>query len=408
MRKGIIIPEGLERLLALRAFGAETRAGPGPRRLPKRMLGRTAAAMLELSDRFNRIDESLGADYMESPQHRAAYLAYFLPANFAKTRAVLAELAPTLAGREALTILDAGSGPGSMSLAALETFGAQPGIRRLDFTAMDTSRAALDDYDSLTRRRAEDMSREAGAPEVTLTTSVTDLETAAFAERRWDLILMGDTLNELFRGTENPVAARAAFLEGLAANLAEDGALVVIEPSLKSITRRLQAVRDAVASSEALHVRAPCLRRGGCPMLSEGRERDWCHTGALWMRPPVVRRIDKAAGRGKFILKFSHLVIRRRDEPPAAAPAGMTAFRAVGDMRREKGKFRIMLCGEPGCEMATLLKRDVNDRTRAFTAVERGDVVALDSWADRKDGRRLSADTAVDILRRYNRTEAPG
>jgi len=402
LQRGIVVPDVLERLVVERALGEAALGRAAQAYLSKADLARASRAMLELSDRFNRIDESLGPDYMESPAHRAAYLLYFLPANFAKARAVLAELAPTLAGRESLSVLDVGSGPGSMSLAALETFAAQPGIRRLDFTAMDTSRAALEEYDFLIRRRAEDFSTQTGAPEVTLTTSVTDLETAAFAERRRDLILVGDALNELFRGARDPVAARAAFLEGLAANLAEDGALVVIEPSLKSITRRLQAVRDLIAGKEGLHVRAPCLREGPCPMLAEGRERDWCHAGALWMRPPFVRRIDKATGRKKFILKFAHLVIRRHAAAPAEAPPGMTAFRAVGDMRREKGRLRIMLCGEGGCEMATLLKRDVNDKTRAFTAVERGDVVALDSWAGRKDGWRLSADTAVEILSRCN------
>lgn len=407
MKMGIVVPEGLQRLIAERALGEPSVARALEGYILKFDLSRVSQAMLELSDRFNRIDETLGGDYMESEGHRAAYLLYFLPANFAKASVVLSELAPTFAGRESLSILDMGSGPASMSLAALDTLGRLPGVARIDFTVMDSSRGALEDGAFLLRRYAADAFAEANAPKLVVSTAVTDLETAAFSDRRWDLIIIGDTLNELHRGTARPAASHAAFLENLAGNLADDGSLVVIEPSLKSIALRLQAVRDIVAEKPGLCVRAPCLRQGPCPMLSEDHERDWCHTGALWMRPPFVRCIDKATGRKKFVLKFSSMVIRRRTEPPAEAPGGMTAFRVVGDLRREKGKSRIMLCGEPGCRMLTILKRDVNERTEVLLGVERGDIVAVDSWEERKDGWRLSAGAAVEILRRYNRTEVP-
>ncbi|MHC4714591.1 MAG: small ribosomal subunit Rsm22 family protein [Planctomycetota bacterium] len=403
MRKGITVPEELESLLIGRALGEEAVRDSDQGRLSGRKLKRIGAAMLELSDIFNNITPAPSADYMESPTHRAAYLLYFLPANFAKGVAVLDELSPVIAGKESLAVADLGAGPGSLSLALLHLAGRRLGVKRIELLCVDTSRAALEDCRFLVGEYAKSLAREGAGVELTLKIAASGAAAWARQRGQWDIVLLGDTLNEMYKGEDDRVVRRAALLSSLADGLKPDGATVVIEPALKALARELQGVRDALIESAGLEVYAPCLRKGPCPLLAEGRERHWCHTGALWMRPKVVRRIDEITGRKKFILKFSYLVVRRQAGSPVEGSADGTVVRAVGDLRREKGKARIMLCGEPGCEMATLLKRDVNDGTRVFTEFERGDIVAIDGWEERADGWRLSGESRMRQLRRFAR-----
>ena len=85
-------------------------------RLSRKELSSVTRGMLELSDRFNGIDATPLGDYMKSRRHRAGYFLYFLPANFAKAWAVASEMSPTLSDKQEISILDVGSGPGSLAL----------------------------------------------------------------------------------------------------------------------------------------------------------------------------------------------------------------------------------------------------------------------------------------------------
>ncbi len=424
MKRGIVISNELQALIVERALGEAGVERAGGVQLSKKDLSRVARAVIGLSDHFNRIGEPLRGDYMEKEIYRRAYLLYYMGASFAKAATVLSELLETSAfqgspprapnrqaGRKPLSVLDVGSGPGGTSLGALDVMMRLHEPSGLRFTAMDKSRRALDDYEFFMRARAEAANRRQGSQsdeaepvKVDISSIETSIETAGFSNGCWDIILLADTLNELFSASADPAASRAAFLMRLAAGLTDEGSLVVIEPSLKATSRSLMALRDTIAAAPDLYIGAGCLTAQPCPMLADARGRDWCHAGAHWMRPAVVRQIDMAAGRKKHILKFSYLVIQRRPAQPVEAPDGMTAFRVVGDLRREKGRCRIMLCGEAGCRTAMLLKRDLRESNKTILNVQRGDIIAMDAWDERNDGWRLGTATRVEILRSFNWT----
>ena len=403
MQPGITFPESLENLLVLRTLGEEAAAKAETGYLSKKELAAVTAALLELSDRFNGIDAAPLGDYMRSRWPRAAYLLYFLPANFAKLWSVLAELKETFAFSESLSVLDAASGPGSLSLAMLDFAARETPVKLLRLTALDSSREALEDLSFLAKQYAASLAAAGTDFGVTVRTQVTNLAAAPGPEGPFDIILFGDSLNELFRDSKSSSLQRAHLVAEYARRLKPDGRLIVIEPALKDMTRALQAVRDTLLGEHGLSVCAPCFAQGPCPMTAPGRERDWCHIAALWTRPAVVRRIDEFAERSKFVLKFSYLVISKAPSAAAAESSNRGLFRVVGDRIVEKGKSHVLLCGATGCRAFTLLTRDENPATKPFLGLHRGDVIAVSNYDQKGNAARLTKDSTVTLLRQFSR-----
>jgi hypothetical protein len=138
-------------------------------------------------------------------------------------------------------------------------------------------------------------------------------------------------------------------------------------------------------------------------MTAPGRERDWCHSAALWTRPAVVRRIDEFAERSKFVLKFSYLVVSRAPTAAAAEDSKRGLFRVVGDRIVEKGKSHVLLCGATGCRAFALLTRDEGPGREAFLDLHRGDVIAVSNYEDKGNGARLTKESTVTLLRHFSR-----
>jgi len=402
MEKGVKFPEGLEYLLIERALGRETAEKARDGKLSQKELSEITTAMLQLSDWFNGLAPQPAKNYMESKWHRAAYFLYFLPANVIKARTVVAELAGTFCGMDSISALDVGSGPGSLSLGLLDFVARETKIRKLKLTAVDASREALVDWRFLIEGYRDALVAEGIPMEIATHTTRIDITTAAVQEGPWDVIFFGDTINELFRDKPTAVADRARLIARYADNLADGGSVVIIEPALKVTTRALHEVRDLLAREHGFHIYAPCVAGKSCPMMDTGKERDWCHTGAIWARPKIVQRIDQLADRKKLILKFSYCVARRREEYPVQAEPGETAFRLTGDIIAEKGKFHGLFCGLPGCAKMTLLARDVNENTAEFPELCRGDIVAIDTWEERGDGLRLTGESKIRLLRKFS------
>ena len=109
----------------------------------------------------------------------------------------------------------------------------------------------------------------------------------------------------------NASQARAELLQKLAGTLAPGGALIVLEPALKEITREL--MRCATCSPRERtrpYVFAPCLRCGPCPMLAS--ERDWCHQELAYALPPPLAPWRSAAGLRFEGLSYASLVLAQR------------------------------------------------------------------------------------------------
>jgi SAM-dependent methyltransferase len=310
---------------------------------------------------------------MDDPPLLGAYLLFYWPVSYAQARAALLEL-----GGRARSVLDLGSGPGSLAFASLDAGAAE-------VTAADRSPAAL----ALVRALAA----EAGEG---IATRSWNAASAPLPEGRFDLLTMGHVLNELWTGAGDAGARRAALLERAFLSLRPGGSLLILEPALRETSRALLEVRDLLVE-RGHRVRSPCLFRGPCPALS--RESDWCHAERAWTPPQLVQDIARAAGLRKETLKMTYLLFGPVGEGPSGPPPGRL-FRIVSEPLASKGRLRYMGCGPEGRMGLALQEKHVSDANRSFSRLDRGDVISIERAEARGDGLTLGEDCAVRVVAR--------
>lgn len=320
----------------------------------------------------------------------AARAAFFTIADAPKIAIPIAELASrgALPARP-LRVVDLGAGCGAMSLGLIAALDAQVPTASLAITAIDRDRDALGIAANAIRAitSAPSTSRpstsapstsapSASAPStsapscVTFTIRVDDAMSVAIPA--CDLVVMGTLLNELPSD-----AARIALVERALAAIADDGAVIVIEPALRETTRSLHVVRDSLIARGKAHVFAPCTRQGTpCPALADPT--DWCHEhralGAAPKLPPKTAELARLTHLRDDGLKFSYLVLRKQSLS-LAEDAG--AWRIVGTPWQQKGKLEVLACGNAGRVTLRLLKRHRAAGNRAIERVAKGHVVRV-------------------------------
>lgn len=300
-----------------------------------------------LSSLFTVARDRLGQDYLADPILRRAYMLYFLPVNQAKVESVLAEL-PALS-QGPLRLLDLGCGLGAGALAFLEYLT----TRRItnpdtELLAIDRSREALRDLEALWNEVC-DSARFAFAPRLQM--QVVDLERPGrdvpWKRNVFDVIVMSNVLNELFRSKQDPTERRVKLIGQLLDALAPDGSLILIEPALRETTRSLHEMRDQLLVLGKSTVYSPCLHERPCPALVNPE--DWCHEERPWSPPAFVYEIDREVGFIKDALKFSYVVMRK--DGRTIVDRGSNVYRVVSERMAMKGEQRVWLCNEQGRQL---------------------------------------------------------
>lgn len=336
------------------------------------------------------------ADYLADRVLRRAYLLYFFPVNYAKVAGLLREM-PALPARP-LRILDLGSGPGTASLAVLDhlTRLEQAGHHGSEVVAVDRSRQALREAEALW---ASISSGRAEKPAYVFCARCADAERAD-AQGPWrqgpfDLVILANSLNELFCSATDPLAARVKFLETLLQALAPDGTLMIIEPALRETTRALHHVRDRLVAEGPAMVYSPCLHERPCPALV--REDDWCHEERSWAPPAVVREIDRAVGFIKDALKFSYLLLRK--DGLTITERRPDIYRVVSEVMVMKGDRRAWLCNQEGRPLVGRLEKARSGANAAFDRWHRGAIVRVDHIERRGAVGRIGSPAKVELIR---------
>ncbi|MBX3252165.1 MAG: hypothetical protein KF901_33635 [Myxococcales bacterium] len=361
------------------------------RAVADRVLGPTPRPLWELvaivSDAYNREREALLDRTPSSADGLHARVRFYLPRDAMKILPPLGELSRAgLLPKQRWRVLDVGAGLGSTTLGAARAAAAL-GVPGLDVLAIDRDARALDVFSALASEHAA-----LGIAPIALRTAELDVRRldALRREGPFDLILCGLVLNEL-RAAETPrgedgglggagaVDARRRVLDALHPLLAEDGALIVLEPALREVTRDLHRLRDELASAPTSDgarwtVFAPCLRRGPCPML-EG-ERDWCHEDVPFALPPPLAAVARDASLRFERLTYSYLTLRR-DGRTLAEALGEPLRRVVSMPLVSKGKRELFVCDERGRAILRRLDRDARPENAAFGDAQRGDVLRV-------------------------------
>jgi ribosomal protein RSM22 (predicted rRNA methylase) len=281
--------------------------------------------------------------YLEEARSAAAYAVGLAPRTVSAVAAELPQLPPNA------RILDVGAGLGAASLACL-CAGAT------HFTLVDHGARALG--------RAREMLLRAGAASVETRTLKLDGGAPALG-RKFDGVVMAFALLESC--ADDPVRA-AAMCAWLVGHVGENGFLLLLDSAQKGRARVLNGLRETLLSL-GLHLWAPCPHALACPALV--RERDFCHAARDWNLPEDLARLGEMSGLHRSRLTYAFLLAGRT---PRAA-SGVNAL-VVGDVQKEKGRARLMVCtGSPVRELVVLQRH--KEAFRAALDVERGTALCV-------------------------------
>jgi len=430
----------LLRIIFGRLFGGSP-DGVNPSVLADSRLGEVSRAVARLSGIYTSDRADLRHDLLRNPELRLAYLAYFLPSNFLKIRAILDEiwLHPEVKKlfQQRLRILDLGCGPGTQLLGCLDFFSQQITPDRLECVGVDALEANLQDARYLFGRFAAELAagtteRDSKLERMGLSNTPPQIESHS-DKIRWnletfradisrplklqagndfDFIIMGNTLNELFMADEQRIEKRSRRIAALIQEcLAPTGFLILMEPALRETSRDLLRVRDRLLDMLPLTVYCPCVHSQPCPAVAPGCTSDWCHEDHTWQTPPWIRQIDKRIGLRKNSLKYSYVVLNRMGFSIRDAAMGLSAsdspgfpsenqaWRVVSETFEERGKAAAYLCGSEGRFRVTRLNRHASPANQDFTLLDRGQVVSTRSLATKSVADlRVQPETSLRIL----------
>jgi len=281
--------------------------------------GRTALQMAaqDLSQRYR---SGAGIPSTLSPSARAAYLAVRFPSTFAIAASVwhrtLARLDFPMGG----SVLDAGAGPGTASLALCAA--GRPGpitLLERDTGWRDISLRLAHSMQAPARFMAGDLGALAQQPPHAT-------------------VVASHVLNELPRETS------LASILGLW-SLAEHS-LVLIEPGTPSGFAAIRAARDAIVAQGG-HVVAPCTHALACPIEKD----DWCHFDVQVERTALHRAV-KSGILSHESSKFSYLAITR--QPVAPHSGGRIVRRPI----HGSGHVHLDICQQGRIERKTISRRE--------------------------------------------------
>lgn len=252
---------------------------------------------------------------------RAAYLAVRFPSTFAAANLVWQEIAELSSTADLTTVLDAGSGPGTASLAAHLVV-----PKSVRFTRLERDAGWRDVAARLAAACALEGKFQQGTISREMTVEPHDGVVACYA------------LGEL---PLNERTASIATLWSLARKM-----LVVIEPGTPDGFENILRVRQHILSSGG-YAAAPCTHDAACPMSRA----DWCHRPVRVARSNMHREA-KRAGLSYEDEKFTYIVASR-SPPRRRAPA-----RIVRKPIRNAGHLHLDGCEAGGIKRRTISRSD--------------------------------------------------
>jgi SAM-dependent methyltransferase len=333
-------------------------------------------AVRSLSRGFTGKRSLAGSPYLRDERSLAAYLLYYWPASHRQALTIFRRF-PPVTGWQGASVLDLGGGPGPAACAAFDC-----GARRV--TAADAARRALTTAGTL-----------AGARGYPLKTLVWNAEKDGLPVKgRFDVIVFGHVLNELWAGHTEAVERRARLVEEAAGLLGEGGRIVIYEPALLATTRELLRLRDRLCRT-GFSIAAPCLRQGPCPCLADNAgAAATCHADDAWSPPSWYVRLAHRARLGRESLRYSFLVLNRPgDQAPAAEE---NVFRVVSErMLSKSGRLRYMICNERGRFSLSAKPSGEESWLETFMRLRRYDTIKIDGAEERPHGLGLRPESRL-------------
>ncbi|MGO9061315.1 MAG: small ribosomal subunit Rsm22 family protein [Candidatus Binataceae bacterium] len=290
----------------------------------------------------NYRDPALGlSPKIVSDMQRLAYLVTRIPAIFQVNQTVDSELRHLCPDLAIASLLDLGCGPGTATLAAMQTFEQLNDATLADRDAewLKVGRRLIDSIDPHFAFRSRFAVVDLLAPS----------ELGAH-----DLVVISYALGEL-----SP--SRTLAVVDWAWSLARR-AIVMIEPGTPHGFATILAARDVLIGAGASIV-APCTHAGRCPIKAG----DWCHFDTRVERDQLHRRV-KSGTLPYEVEKFSYLVAARQP-----APAGPPAARIIRHPLKKSGHVILDLCTAQSTAERLIVSRRNKEAYRQARAAKWGD-----------------------------------
>ncbi len=314
----------------------------------------------------------VGSDYFADRDLLGAYLLYQWVIHYQEGMSLLGEL-PRTPNR----VLDLCSGPGAFAFAAL-----RHGAREV--VATDRNLSALNMAAEVCGRYGFPLSiRQWNC----LKGNLPD-------EQRFDLIIVGHCLQDLFQGDRT---GTQAFIERLMKHyLTEDGFLLIVESSAQEANDAVLSLRDSLVA-KGVPVQAPCVWKGECPALKvKGSP---CYAQRELEKPYLIKEIQRAASINLSSLKMTYLILRQPQAGWPLLPA-REMYRVISPPVDAFGGKRFYLCGTDGKKQLGSRLETYPKEARAFEYLKRGELISF------KDA--LEKGNAIDVIEGTSvRVEAP-
>lgn len=309
-----------------------------------------AQDILKQSDYY--IDHPLRETPWDESWAQRAQLAYFLPLNYLRNKAVFDVFSNVTGLKKIESLADFGSGLGAASF---------------PFLLSNQVKSILSiEHSKLAQNLHRHLLSEPLFNEVTKNW-VSEDNTNSF-----HVVTFSYSLTELTKLP--PLAEKSDYL-------------IIIEPATQDDGRRLLELRKSFVE-KGWKVLAPCTHQGQCPLLTQ-TVRDWCHDRIAITMPSWFQEIEKHLPIKNRTLTFSYLVLAN---PKVRATAPNNKSRVIGDLLIEKGKARQMICRGENREFLSWMSRNGEPQE-----IPRGALISADIPGEQKAQElRLTQELAVD------------
>lgn len=145
--------------------------------------------------------------------------------------------------------------------------------------------------------------------------------------------------------------------------------LLLVEPSTQQDGRRLMQWREQLIA-RGYRVQAPCTHQGACPLLHQSKT-DWCHDRVHAKLPEWMLQAESYLPMKNRTLTMSYLFATTTTAAiPKTSPAN--SARVTGDLLKEKGKDRQLICRGPEREFLAWMHKH-----GAHEEIPRGEIIHL-------------------------------
>ena len=155
-------------------------------------------------------------------------------------------------------------------------------------------------------------------------------------------------------------------------------ALIIIEPASQVDGRNLLHLRKNLLDQQ-YSVWAPCSHQKDCPLLLHSKSH-WCHDRIHFEAPEWFLQIEHFLPIKNKTLTMSYLAVKKQ------APAQPEWARLTGDLMKEKGKSRQLICRGPDREFLAWMHRD-GDAPEFF----RGEKVLIHDFEHKSNELRVKS-----------------